>query len=204
MKLFYAAPSPYSSKVRMAARHLGLEIEAEHTKTGPENEALNSANPLGKIPCLVLDDGSALFDSRAIMQEFNRLERNKLFPSGKDKRRAAERIEALADGMCDAMLLMVYEERYRPEERRHEDWVEMQWEKVVRSLDWLEQNPARVTNRLHGGQFALASALGYADFRLPDRNWRRGHPKTKRFLDRFAERFEGWDELKPQAPPNAA
>lgn len=199
MKLYYAAPSPYSSKVRMAARHLALEIEDVATRTGPENDALNGANPLGKIPCLVLDDGAALFDSRAIMQELNRIERNKLFPSGRDKRRAAERLEALADGMCDAMLLMIYEERYRPEERRHEDWVEMQWGKVVRSLDWLEANPVRVTPRLNGGQFALAAALGYADFRLPDRDWRRGRPKVKRFLTRFAEQFDRWEALRPQA-----
>ena len=127
MKLHYAKPSPYSSKVRMAARHLGLAVEDVPTQTGPEADELNAANPLGKIPCLVLDDGTAVFDSRAIMQEMNRMERNRLFPSGKDKRRAAERLEALADGMCDAMLLMVYEGRYRPEEKRHEDWVEMQW-----------------------------------------------------------------------------
>ena len=199
MKLLYAGPSPYSAKVRMAARHLGLDVEAVPTKTGPEAEELNAANPLGKIPCLILDDGSAVFDSRAIMQELNRIERNKLFPSGGDKRRQAERLEALGDGMCDAMLLMIYEGRYRPEEKRHDEWVEMQWGKVVRSLDWLEANPVRVTPRLNGGQFALAAALGYADLRLPERDWRRGRPKTKRFLTRFAETFEGWDELKPQA-----
>ena len=199
MKLLYATPSPYSAKVRMAARYLGLEIEGVPTQTGPEADELNAANPLGKIPCLITDDGSAVFDSRAIMQELNRMERNKLFPSGRDKRRTAERLEALADGMCDAMLLMVYEGRYRPEEKRHDEWVDMQWEKVVRSLDWLEANPVRVTPRLNGGQFALASALGYADLRHPDRDWRRGRPKVKRFLTRFGEVFEGWDELKPQA-----
>lgn len=199
MKLLYAAPSPYSSKVRMAARHLGLDVEAVATQTGEENEELNGANPLGKIPCLVLDDGAALFDSRAIMQEFNRVERNKLFPSGKDKRRAAERLEALADGMCDAMLLMVYEGRYRPEDKRHDEWVEMQWAKVERSLDWLEAHPVRVTPRLNGGQFALAAALGYADLRHAERNWSRGRPKTKRFLARFAETFDAWDELKPRS-----
>ena len=200
MKLLYAAPSPYSSKVRMAARHLGLAVEDVATQTGPESDALNAANPLGKIPCLVLDDGSALFDSRAIMQEFNRVERNRLFPSGADKRRAAERLEALADGMCDAMLAIVYDKRFRPESKQHEPWHDMQWEKVSRSLDWLEANPVRVTNRLHGGQFALASALGYADLRFEDRNWRRGRPKTRRFLDRFAEQFGAWEELKPQQP----
>ena len=198
MKLLYATPSPYSSKVRMAARHLGLEVEGIATQTGPEADELNAANPLGKIPCLVLDDGTALFDSRAIMQEFNRIERNKLFPSGGDKRRAAERLEALADGMCDAMLAIVYDRRFRPEEKQHEEWQETQWGKVDRSLDWLEENPVRVTSRLNGGQFALAAALGYAELRHAERNWSRSRPKTRRFLQRFAEQFDGWDELKPQ------
>ena len=199
MKLLYAAPSPYSSKVRMAARFLGLDIEVVPTRTGQDADALNAANPLGKIPCLILDDGTALFDSRAIMQELNRIERNRLFPSARDKRRAAERLEALADGMCDAMLLMVYEGRYRPEEKRHDEWVEMQWGKVTRALDWLEANPVRVSPRLTGGQFALAAALGYADLRHAERDWTRGRPKTKRFLARFAEQFDGWEELRPQA-----
>ena len=198
MKLLYAGPSPYSSKVRMAARHAGVEIEGVPTKTGEEATDLHAANPLGKIPTLILDDGEAIFDSRAIMQELNRIERNALYPTARAKRRQVERLEALADGMCDAMLAIVYDKRFRPEEKQHEEWQEMQWTKVDRALDWLEANPVRLASRLNAGHFALAAALGYAELRHGERNWSRGRPKSKRFMRRFAEVFEAWDELKPQ------
>ena len=198
MKLLFATPSPYSSKVRMAARHLGLDIEGVPTKTGEDASDLHAANPLGKIPTLILDDGTAVFDSRAIMQELNRIERNALYPTGRAKRRTVERLEALADGMCDAMLAIVYDKRFRPEEKQHRDWQEMQWAKVVRALDHLEENPVRVASRLHAGHFALAAALGYADLRHGERNWSKGRPKSRRFMRRFADVFPHWDELKPQ------
>ena len=168
------------------------------TKTGEDAKDLHAANPLGKIPTLILDDGEAVFDSRAIMQELNRMERNALYPTARAKRRQVERVEAVADGMCDAMLAIVYDKRFRPEEKQHEEWQEMQWSKVSRSLDWLERNPVRLASRLHAGHFALAAALGYADLRHGERDWAKGHPKTKRFLRRFGEAFEDWDELRPQ------
>ena len=198
MKLLYASPSPYSSKVRMAARHADIAMEEEAVATADEPSVLLDANPLGKIPTLILGDGSAVFDSRAIMQELNRTRRNALFPTAAAKRREAERLEALGDGMCDAMLAIVYDRRTRPKEKQHEPFQEGQWRKVVRALDALEVATPRVTTRLHGGHFALAAALGYADLRHPERDWRRGRPKLRRFLDRFAERFEAWDELKPR------
>ena len=197
MKLYYATPSPYSAKVRMAAYHIGLDYEPVPTKTGPDAAELMAANPLGKIPTLVLPDGTAVYDSRAIMQELNRQVRNGLFPSLHAKRQAAERLEALADGMCDAMLAIVYDRRMRPEEKQHEPWQETQWEKVERALNELERNPPRVTSRLHGGHFALAAALGYAELRHADRNWSRGRPKLRRFLNRFAQTFPAWEDLRP-------
>ena len=198
MKLLFATPSPYSSKVRMAARYLELDIEDVPTQTGPDADELMALNPLGKIPTLVLDDGTGVFDSRAIMQEMNRMVRNGLYPTARAKRLRQERLEATADGMCDAMLAIVYDKRFRPEEKQHEDWQEMQWDKVARALDWLEQDTPRVAARLHGGHFALAAALGYADLRHSERNWSRGRPKLRRFMTRFAERFPAWEELRPQ------
>lgn len=198
MKLLFATPSPYSSKVRMAARYLELDIEDVPTKTGPDADELMALNPLGKIPTLVLDDGTSVFDSRAIMHEMNRMVRNGLYPTARAKRLKQERLEATADGMCDAMLAIVYDKRFRPEEKWHEDWQEMQWGKVSRALDWLEKDTPRVATRLHGGHFALAAALGYADLRHSERNWSRGRPKLRRFMTRFAERFPAWEELRPQ------
>ena len=98
-KLFYASASPYSAKVRMAAAYAGVAVEAVPTKTDDNPPDLLAANPLGKIPALIMDDGSAVFDSRAITQHLNRLSKSALFPRKSDKRMAAERLEALADAL---------------------------------------------------------------------------------------------------------
>ena len=99
-KLLFASPSPYSAKVRMAAAYAGIAVEAVPTNTGEEPEILLKNNPLGKIPVLLTDDGESLFDSRAIIQYLNRASKNALFPRNPAKRLEAERLEALADGIC--------------------------------------------------------------------------------------------------------
>ena len=115
-KLFYASSSPYSSKVRMAALYAGIAVELVPIKTEDKPAELIVANPLGKIPVLVLDDGRSIHDSRAITQHLNRASKNLLLPRNSDKRLEAEVLEALADGICDCALSMVYERRTRPEE----------------------------------------------------------------------------------------
>jgi glutathione S-transferase len=182
----------------MAAAWLGLPIEAEAVNTNDEPALLIDNNPLGKIPTLVLDDGSALFDSRAIMQELDRMSGRKLFPRNAQKRMEAERLEALADGICDTLLAQVYEKRFRPSEKVHQPWLDLQARKAARGLDWLNDTPPRVTTKLTGGQFAVAAMLGYLDLRFADMNWRRGRPKLKRFEDRFAKAFPDYATLRPQ------
>ncbi len=95
-KLLYSSASPYSAKVRMAAAYAGIAIEAVSVQTSERPAVLVSANPLGKIPTLVLDDGRSIFDSRAITQYLNRESKNALFPRNPDKRTEAEVLEALA------------------------------------------------------------------------------------------------------------
>ncbi len=97
-RLLYSPPSPYSAKVRMAAAYAGIAIEAVPVNTSERPAQLIGANPLGKIPTLLLDDGRSLYDSRAITQYLNRLSKNALFPRNPDKRIEAEVLEALADG----------------------------------------------------------------------------------------------------------
>ena len=197
-RLLFSPASPYSAKVRMAATWLGLPIEAETVNTNDEPALLVNNNPLGKIPTLILDDGTALFDSRAIMQELDRMSGRKLFPRNAQKRMEAERLEALGDGISDCLLAQVYEKRFRPAEKVHQPWLDLQARKVARGLDWLNENPPRVTSKLHGGQFAVAAMIGYLDLRFADMNWRRGRPKLKRFEDRFAKAFEDYATLRPQ------
>lgn len=197
-KIFCSPASPYSSKVRMAAAYAELKIDAVIVNTMDEPEELLSANPLGKIPTLVLDDGEALFDSRAIMQELDRMSGKILYPRNGDKRRIAERLEAAADGLCDALLAQVHERKLRPEEKVHQGVLDRQMGKTIRSLDWLEANVTPVRGKLNGGQFALAAALAYADLRFPDLNWRRGRAKLRKFEQRFADAFPQYGELKSQ------
>ena len=197
-RLLYSTTSPYSAKVRMAAAWLELPIEAVTVNTSEEPTDLIGNNPLGKIPTLVLDGGSALFDSRVIMQELDRMSGHKLYPRNAKKRIEAQFLEAIGDGIGDTLLAQVYEKRFRPEDKVHQPWLDAQARKTTRGLDWLNENAPRVTTKLTGGHFAVAAMLGYLDLRFGDLNWRRGRPKLKRFETRFAEAFPDYATLKPQ------
>lgn len=195
-RLLYAPASPYSSKVRMAAAYAGIPIELVKTETNAPPDELIGANPLGKIPVLVTDDGLSIHDSRVITQHLNRESGSKLFPRNAAKRLAAERLEALADGICDAALAHVYERRMRPEEKVHEPWLERQWSKVERGLDALCADMPNLPQKIHGGHVALRAAIGYLDLRFAGK-WERGHTKLKRWATRFDQKFPDLAKLVP-------
>ena len=113
--ILYSPPSPYSAKVRMAAAWCGLGIDARVVNTADEPAELLAANPLGKIPVLVTDDGEGIFDSRVITQHLNRMSGGALYPRKAERRLQAEKLEAIADGINDCLLAHVYERRTRPE-----------------------------------------------------------------------------------------
>ncbi len=195
-RLLYASASPYSAKVRMAAIHAGIDIEAVPVKTDDEPALLIDANPLGKIPTLILDDGRVVYDSRAITQYLNRLSKNVLFPRNPDKRLDAEVLEALADGICDCALSMVYERRFRSEDKISEAWLEKQWSKIVRALDGLNTNPPKLPAKITVGQIALRATLGYLALRFPGK-WEKGRSRLVRWTARFDEKFP---QLKAAVP----
>ena len=197
MKLLYSPPSPYSAKVRMAARHAGIEAASEVVDTSADPAELVSSNPLGKIPTLINGD-VAVYDSRAIMQYLDRESGKKLYPRNAQKRTEAEVLEALCDGVTDCLLAMVYERRFRPEEKVHQAWLDRQWSKIERALDQLNDNLPRTTRKLHGGHFALAALLGYLALRFEGK-WERGRPKLKNWPGKFARFFPEYDQFKPKA-----
>ena len=123
-KVLVSSASPYSCKVLMAAAHAGIPLQAVPVETSKPTEEFLKANPLGKIPVLIADDGETIFDSRAITQYLNRQSGNKLYPRNPAKRTDAERLEALADGIADCALAHVYERRSRPEEIVHQPWLD--------------------------------------------------------------------------------
>ncbi|RYE35241.1 MAG: glutathione S-transferase [Hyphomicrobiales bacterium] len=188
--------SPFGRKVKMAAIELGLmeRIEIVQADTNDPGEALRQQNPLGKIPTLVLEDGTTLFDSRVIVDYLDHLSGGKLIPSG-EARFVQLRLQALADGICDAALLKVYEGRFRPEEARNANWVSHQDGKVARGLQALEVLPPILTDRPHIGEIALACALGYLDLRF-EGTWRATHPKLVAWLDDFATRVPAFEATR--------
>lgn len=188
--------SPFGRKVKLAALELGLmdRIEIVAADTNDPSEVLRQQNPLGKIPTLVLEDGTTLFDSRVIAEYLDHLAGGKLIPAG-EARFTQLRLQALADGICDAALLKVYEGRFRPEEGRNANWVAHQDGKVARGLAALEAAPPAFTDRPRIGEIALACALGYLDLRFEGR-WRAGHPKLVAWLDDFAARVPAFEETR--------
>lgn len=195
-KVLYSTSSPYSAKVRMAAAYAGIALEAVAVETSAEPALLIGANPLGKIPVLVGDDGEAVYDSRAITQHLNRLSGNKLFPRSPAKRTDAERLEALADGIADCALAHVYERRSRPEEMVHQPWLDKQWSKVARALDVLNASPPKLGKKVTGGHIALRATLGYLDLRFQGK-WEKGRGRLKRWAARFDEKFPELKSLLP-------
>lgn len=198
MKLLFAPASPYSSKVRMAARHLGIDIEEVRVNTAENPQELIDNNPLGKIPTLLTDDNKAIFDSRAIMQYLHRLSDKALYPKKDDKRTDADVLEALADGICDSLLAIVYEKRFRPPELVSQDVIDRHWAKINRGLDHLDRNLPKLGKKLHGGHFALAALLGYLMLRFPG-EWENGRTALTEWPAKFAKRFEAYPALRPKA-----
>jgi glutathione S-transferase len=198
MKILYSPASPYSAKVRMAAQFAGLDAEAVLTDTNAAPAQLIDNNPLGKIPTLITDEGQSVFDSRAIMQFIDRAGGKRIYPRNAAKRTDAEVMEALADGICDCLLAIMYERRFRPAEIVHQAWIDKQWTKATRALDYLEANLPRITKAPNGGHFAIAAMLGYLSLRFPGQ-WERGRPKLKRWSAKFAASFPELDAMLPKA-----
>jgi glutathione S-transferase len=195
-KVLCSAASPYTSKVRMSAAYLGIGLEPVQVDTSNPTGDFLKANPLGKIPVLVADDGEVIFDSRAITQYLNRQSGNKLFPRNPVKRTDAERLEALADGIADCALAHVYERRSRPEEIVHQPWLDKQWSKVTRALDVLNANPPKLGRKINGGHIALRAVLGYLDLRFAGK-WEKGRGGLKRWAARFDQKFPDLKALLP-------
>lgn len=198
MILRSAPPSPFARKVRMAILMLGLadRVEIKPVDLNDPADPLRRENPLGKIPALVLDDGTTLFDSRVIVEYLDHLAGGgTLFPRDPAARFAQLRLQALCDGLLDAGVLIVYEGRYRPPEMQVQSWLDRQRGKIVRGLAALEQEPPPVEPTI--GQVALACVLGYCDLRLGGA-WRRDHPRLVAWLDSFAAAVPAFAATRPE------
>ncbi len=197
MKLLYAPASPYSAKVRMAARHLGIALKEKVVDTNAAPPELTDPNPLGRIPVLLRKNHDAIFDSRAIMLFLHRESGKKLYPKG-EAGTQAHVLEALCDGITDSLLLIVYERRFRPAEMVYQPWIDRHWDKVARGLTHLEANLPDPDDALHGGIFALAAMIGYLALRFEGR-WEADFPKLAAWPARFSKAFKPYGKLAPHA-----
>jgi glutathione S-transferase len=193
MRLHYNVASPYVRKVMAVAIETGLRerLELADRKISPvhPNAELNQDNPLGKVPCLVTDDGQALYDSRVVCEYLDGLHSGpKMFPATGPVRWQALRRQAEGDGILDAAVLTRYETFLRPEERRWPEWIEGQKAKSRRALDALETEAGAFEGTVDIGTITIGCALGYLDFRYAADDWRRGRPGLAGWYDAFARR----------------
>jgi glutathione S-transferase len=191
--------SPFGRKIKIAAGVLGLDdqIEIQPADTTDPTDTVRKQNPLGKIPALVLEDGMVLFDSRVILEYLDhRAGGGRIVPTDASARFAALRLQALADGMMDAAILLIYEGRWRPADRREAKWVDHQAGKVARALAALEADPPILDAPPDMGRIALACALGYQDFRFAG-SWRKDHPRLVAWLDNFAAAVPAYAASRP-------
>ena len=203
MKLYISRMSPFVRKVLVMAAEAGIgdrvePVEVTVSPVAPDPD-VNRGNPLGKIPCLVTDDGTALYDSPVICEYLDAIHTGrKMFPPVGPQRWTALRRQALADGILDAAILARYEAALRPEERRWSDWVKGQKGKVERALDALEAEAPQLRDMVDIGTIAIACALGYLDFRFAEDNWREGRPQLADWYGGFSER-RSMQQTRPPA-----
>ncbi len=200
MLVLRASPSsPFVRKVRMAIDQVGMtdKVKIDPSDTMDANDSVRSQNPLGKIPTLILEDGTAIYDSRVIIEYLDELSGGgNIIPASGKERLLAMRMQALGDGIMDAGVLQIYEKRWRPEDKRVDKWVDHQSGKVARAFDALEKDPPAFGPMLHVGHIAVAAALGYFDFRF-EGQWRAKHPKLVQWLDEFAKKVPSFGATTP-------
>lgn len=189
--LYHSPTSPYVRKVVVLIAEAGItgiaQVAAAGNPVDPATMPVDQ-NPLGKIPALARPDGPALYDSRVICRYLDTMVEGQFYPEA-PRLWDTLTLEATADGILDAAVLMVYETRIRPEQHRFAPWVEGQWSKIDRALDAVE---TRWLDHLSGpmdiGQIAVGCALGYLDFRHSARDWRNGRPGLAEWEAGFARR----------------
>ena len=195
MKLIGAVGSPYVRKVRMVLAEKKLDYHFVPENVWSETTQIGASNPLGKVPCLILEGGEAVFDSRVIVEYLDTLSPvGKLIPSTGRERVEVKTWEALADGLLDASILARLEETWagRNDAQRSPAWIDRQMGKVTQSLQAMEMGMGEKAycSGIHMSlsDIAVVCALGYLDFRFPQVDWRNDHPRLLKLFDKMAQR----------------
>ena len=196
MKLYYSATSPYVRKVVACALACGLSDQITRIETNPHVSPpdLLAANPLSRVPCLVTEDGLALFDSPVICEYLDAVGAGSLFPPPGPARWRALRFQAIGDGIMDAAVARRLD-MGRPQEAARDAAMARSRDAVTRTLDLLQSDPP--ANHLDIGAITVACALGYLDLRFAPDAWREGRGKLAQWYGEMMER----PEIAGSAPP---
>ncbi len=199
-KLTFSPASPYVRKVLLSAYRVRIEGQIMLiTVDSQDDSLLRSQNPLGKIPVLQKPDGFFLFDSRVIIDYFNRLGGG-LIPMNGPERDIVLSRSALAEGLIDASLLVVYSDRYSGGETPSKVWLELQLGKIERTLDFLENDIVNWSkpSGFDAANIGLGTALDYMSFRNV-KEWQSGRPKLQKWFDNIASSLPGFSKTTPTA-----
>lgn len=195
MKLIGSTTSPYVRKVRIVMAEKKLDYQFVVENVWADDTTISSSNPLGKVPCLVMEGGEAVFDSRVIVEYLDTLSPvGKLIPAQGRERAEVKTWEALADGLADAGLLARMEAiwAHRPAEQRCQAWIDRQFGKINEALKAMSQglgDKAYCSGiHLSLSDIAVGCALGWLEFRYPEIAWRTEYPNLARLMDKLSQR----------------
>ena len=202
MKLIGSATSPYVRKVRIVMAEKKLDYQFVLEDVWAANSTISTSNPLSKVPCLVMEGGEAVFDSRVIVEYLDTLSPvGKLIaPQGRE-RAEAKTWEALADGLLDAAILARLEATWpeRAAGQRSDAWIKRQLQKIDNAVKAMDAGLGEKTycSGIHFSlsDVAVGCALGYLDFRFPEIDWRDGHPNLAKLNDKLSLRASFADTL---------
>ena len=202
MKLIGSTTSPYVRKVRIVMAEKKLDYQFVNEDVWSAETQISAANPLGKVPCLVMEGGEALFDSRVIVEYVDTLSPvGKLIPAAGRERAEVKTWEALSDGLLDAAILARLEATWpgRKEDERSQAWIDRQLKKIDDSLAAMDRALAERSNcvgiHLSLADIAVGVAVGYLDFRFPQIDWRGQHPNLAALYERLSQRQSFKDSL---------
>jgi glutathione S-transferase len=200
MKLIRSLASPYVRKVRIVMTEKKLDYEFVLEDVWSPTSTISLSNPLGKVPCLIMEDGGAMFDSRVIVEYLDTMSPvGKLIPSQGRERAIIKCWEALADGVLDAGILIRLERTQRPVDKQSEAWTERQFGKIRVGLEALSTGLGDavfcVGPHLSLADIAVGCALGWLSFRFPEIQWREDHPNLARLFDKLSDRPSFRDTL---------
>ena len=202
MKLIGSVTSPYVRKVRIVLAEKKLDYQFVLDDVWGDDARITESNPLGKVPCLVMEGGESVFDSRVIVEYLDTLSPvGKLIPAQGRERAEIKTWEALADGLLDAALLARMEATWvhRDESERSQAWINRQMGKITATLAAMDrglgEKPYCSGIHLSLSDIAVGCALGYLDFRFSALDWRNAHPNLQKLHDKLMQRQSFLDTL---------